>query len=109
MDSLKLYTVVHPIDEGNPWNAPEGWRWAIHTDDRYDVVKMHYEIPGSDANCIIAGWQPSKADAESELSVVLMACRRTLLAVGGSSTVAQSVLADCPLNADILGELAVLA
>jgi len=108
---LKLYTVVHPVAADNQWKAPEGWRWAIQTDDRYDRCSMHYEDPAADANCIIAGWQPSRQDAENEMSLVLAACRRTLLAYGGVAAlpeIAQQVLADCPLGPEVVGELAML-
>ena len=33
---LKLYTVIHPMEPDNPWNKTSGWRWAIHTDIRFD-------------------------------------------------------------------------
>lgn len=96
---LKLYTCVHPIAPDNPWGAAEGWRWAIHSDANFHQVE---------AGCINASWQPSQADAESELSMVVISIRRALTVAGLKSTVEQSVLADCPLTADIVAELAVL-
>lgn len=97
---LTLYTVVHPIGSDNPWGAPEGWRWAIHTDTNFHQV---------DVGCINASWQPSKGDAESELSMVLITARRALTSAGATSTVKAHVLADCPLTPDIVAELAVIA
>lgn len=96
---LKLYTVVHPVGPDNPWLAPEGWRWAIHSDTNFHQV---------DAGCINAGWQSDQASAESVLSMALITARRALTVAGVKSTVEQSVLADCPLTADIVAELAVL-
>lgn len=99
MKTLKLYTVVHPIPAENPWGAPEGWRWAIHTNTDFHQV---------DSGCINASWQPSQGDAESELSLALITARRALTCAGVKSKVEASVLADCPLTADIIAELAVL-
>ena len=96
---LKLYTVAHPIAPDNPWGAAEGWRWAIHSDPNFHQV---------DSGCINASWQPSQADAENELSMVLITVRRALTVAGIKSTVDRSVLADCPLTEDIVAELAVL-
>src|SRR6185295_15831560 len=98
-----------PVAADNQWAAPEGWRWAIQTDDRYDRCSMHYENPAADANCIIGGWQPTQADAEGEMALVLNGIRRAFLAAGGIAAlpeVVQQVLSDCPLGPEILGELA---
>lgn len=94
--NLTLYTVVHPIPPDNPWGAAEGWRWAIHTDANFHQA---------DQGCINASWQPSQADAQSELSMVLLSIRRAFTAAGGTATVVGSVLAHCPLTADVVGEL----
>lgn len=99
MKTLKIYTVVHPVPADNPWGAPEGWRWAIHTD-----LNFHQVAEG----CINASWQPSQADAESELSLVLITARRALTCAGVKSKVEATVHSDCPLTADIAAELAVL-
>jgi len=97
---LKLYTVVHPLPEGNVWNCAAGWRWAIHTDANFHQVEQ---------GCVNASWQPTQADAENELSMVLITVRRALQVAGIASEVVQQVRADCPLTADIVAELAVLA
>lgn len=99
MDTLKLFTVVHPVAADNPWKAPEGWRWAIHSTPDFGQVAQ---------GCINASWQPSQSDAENELSMVLITVRRALFVAGVTATVEQQVLVDSPLNADILAELAVL-
>lgn len=100
MDELQLWTVVHPILVPNPWNAPEGWRWAIHTDNRFNQV---------DVGCLMAGWEPTKDEAELILSRMLIMGRRAVTAVGGCSAVHAVVLHDSPLNDSIVAELQVLA
>lgn len=93
---LKLYTVVHPIGPDDfPWHPP-GWRWAIHTDERFDQIEV---------GCLNAGAEATKEEAESMLSRVLITARRALTAAGVQSTVVSTTFNDCPLNGDILAEL----
>lgn len=96
---MDLYTVVHPIGPDDfPWH-PQGWRWAIHTDDQFHQV---------DKGCINAGAEATQVEAESMLSRVLITARRSLTAAGVESKVVAHVLADCPLTKDIVDELAVI-
>lgn len=94
---LVLYTIVHPIGPDDVASVPDGWRWAIHTDNRFDQVNI---------GCVNAGWEPTRAEAESMLSRVLITARRALTAAGVKSTVAATTLTDCPLTPDIVAELA---
>jgi hypothetical protein len=98
MNTLELFTVVHPIFAPNPWNAGEGWRWAIHTDTEFHQV---------DRGCIYAGWEATEDEAKVTLSAVVLACRRAVVAAGcPDPVVQQSLRSDCPLNVDLLDVLA---
>lgn len=94
---MDLYTVVHPIGPDDYPGQPQGWRWAIHTDDQ-----LHQVAHG----CLNAGWEASQAEAERTLSFVLITVRRALNAANVGHTVVAHTLADCPLTADIVDEIA---
>lgn len=96
---LDLYTVVHPIGPDNYPGQQRGWRWAIHTDARFEQWQK---------GCINAGWEADRSSAEAVLSVVLITARRALFAAGVKSNVSAHVLADCPFTAGMADELAVL-
>lgn len=99
LETLKLYTVVHPMEHDNPFNAAKGWRWAIQTNNRFDQWGT---------GVLNAGQEASQGDAESVLSMVLVTVRRALAAANVRAEVAASVLTDCPLNVALADELAVL-
>lgn len=96
---LKLYTVVYPIGPDSFPDQPEGWCWTIRTDTNFHqwhvgvLNSMQYE---------------TQAEAETVLSMVLITVRRALKAAGVDSEVVASVRADCPLDAALVDELAVL-
>ena len=96
---LKLYTVVHPIGPESFPDQPEGWRWAIHTDDR-----LHQWSEG----VINAGQESSQGSAEAVLSMVLVSIRRALVAAGVEHEVIAEVMADCPLDVTLSAEIAKL-
>jgi len=96
---LKLYTVIHPMEPDNPWNKTSGWRWAIHTDIRFDQWQ---------SGCIYAMQHESKDVAEADLSVVVLCIKRALFAAGVECEVVAHVLTDCPLNPNLVDELAQL-
>jgi len=96
---LELFTVIHPIGPDDVPNHPQGWRWAIHTDDQFHQVEQ---------GCINAGFEASQSEAESMLSRVLITGRRMLTAAGATSTVVAHVLADCPLTKDIVDMMAMV-
>lgn len=96
---MDLYTVVHPIGPDDVPNHPQGWRWAIHTDDQFHQVEV---------GILNAHAHPTQQEAEAMLADVLVTVRRALTVAGIESTVAVSVLTDCPLTKDIVDQLAMV-
>lgn len=89
MEHLNLYTVVH--------HHPQGWRWAIHTDDQFHLVGFGH---------LGSAIEATQAQAEGVLSMVLSVVRCALTVAGVPTQIVAHTLADCPLTADIVGEIA---